>query len=380
MSGSDFAAVTPKLGFGLMRLPKLEDGTTIDIEQTKEMVDLFLDAGYTYFDTAYVYDSGASEEAARKALVERYPRDRFTLATKLNAWLGKPDEETAKKQLDVSMERLGTDYIDYYLLHALQMNTRSIYERYKLWDFIREQKAKGKVKHWGFSFHATPEMLDELLTENPDAEFVQLQINYADWENANIASKACHEVARKHGKQIVVMEPVKGGMLANPPQEIVDLFREAEPDRSCASWALRFAVHQEGIITVLSGMSDVAQMKDNIASLKGFTKMSDRELEIIAKAQEIIRNSGAIPCTGCSYCVKGCPAHINIPDVFRAINVMRIYKDRAQADRRYYFATLGKNAKAEACVACGQCEGACPQGLPVIDLLKEGAEIFDRAS
>ncbi|MBR0172058.1 MAG: aldo/keto reductase [Lachnospiraceae bacterium] len=379
MSGTDFAAVTPKLGFGLMRLPKLSDGT-IDIEQTKEMVDLFLNAGFTYFDTAYVYDNGASEEAARKALVERYPREKFTLATKMNAWLGKPDEESVKKQIDVSLERLGTDYIDYYLLHALQLNTRKFYERYRLWDHIRELKAKGKIKHWGFSFHATPEMLDELLTENPDAEFVQLQINYADWENANIASRACHEVARKHGKQIVVMEPVKGGMLANPPQEIVELFRQEAPEKSCASWALQFAAHQEGIITVLSGMSDIAQMKDNIASMKGFSKLSEHELEVIGRAQEIIAKSGAIPCTGCHYCTGGCPAHINIPDIFRAINTMRIYNDFEQAKRRYGFATMGRNAKAEACIACGQCEGACPQGLGIIELLKEGAELFDRAS
>ena len=379
MSGTDFAAVTPKLGFGLMRLPKLPDGTT-DIEQTKEMVDLFLDAGFTYFDTAYVYDNGASEEAARKALVDRYPREKYTIATKMNAWLGKPDEESVKKQIDVSLERLGTGYIDYYLLHALQLNTRKFYERYRLWDHIRELKAKGKIKHWGFSFHATPEMLDELLTENPDAEFVQLQINYADWENANIASRACHEVARRHGKQIVVMEPVKGGMLANPPQEIVDLLHREEPEKSCASWALKFAAHQEGIITVLSGMSDVAQMKDNIASMKGFSKLSEHELEVIGRAQEIIAKSGAIPCTGCHYCTGGCPAHINIPDVFRAINTMRIYNDLEQAKRRYGFATMGRNAKAETCIACGQCEGACPQGLNIIELLKEGAELFDRAS
>ncbi|MBP5718416.1 MAG: aldo/keto reductase, partial [Abditibacteriota bacterium] len=202
-----FGADTPKLGFGLMRLPK-KAGGEIDIEQTKQMVDLFMEAGQTYFDTAYVYDSGESEKAAKAALVDRYPRESFTLATKLNAWLGEPDEKTAKRELQVSLERTGAGYIDYYLLHALQENNRHIYDRYGLWDFVKEQKAKGLIRHWGFSFHDTPELLDQLLTAHPDAEFVQLQLNYADWENPSVASRGCYEVARKHGKSIVVMEPI----------------------------------------------------------------------------------------------------------------------------------------------------------------------------
>ncbi|MBR5970364.1 MAG: aldo/keto reductase [Lachnospiraceae bacterium] len=374
---TDFAAVTKKLGFGLMRLPKMpDDKTKIDVEQVKEMVDLFLDAGFTYFDTAYVYDNGGSERAAKEALIDRHDRERFTIATKLNAWLGKPDEAAAKQQLETSLERTGAGYFDFYLLHALQLNNKETYENYGLWDFVREQKKKGLIKHWGFSFHATPELLDELLTKYDDAEFVQLQLNYADWEDPNIASRACYEVARKHGKEIVVMEPVKGGMLANPPQEIQELFRAENPEASFASWAIRYVASKEGIITVLSGMSNLEQMQDNISYMKDFQKLSAREEEVIAKAQHILASSDVVPCTGCQYCMPGCPMNITIPGIIRAINELRIYRDKAQADRRYGFSTHGSGL-AKDCIACTQCEGACPQSLPIISLLQEAAGMFD---
>ena len=375
--GTDFASVTKKLGFGLMRLPKCKDDPAkIDIEQVKEMVDLFLDAGFTYFDTAYVYDNGASEIAAKEALVDRYDRERFTLATKLNAWLGKPDEASAKKQLETSLARTGAGYIDFYLLHALQLNNKEIYENFGLWDFVREQKQKGLIKHWGFSFHATPEMLDELLTTYNDAEFVQLQLNYADWENPNVASRACYEVARKHGKQIVVMEPVKGGMLASPPPMLQELFKEENKDASFASWAIRYVAGMEGIITVLSGMSNVEQMKDNLSYMKDFRPLSAHEQSVIEKAQKILSSSDAVPCTGCQYCMEGCPMNIMIPGIIRAINEMRVYQDRPSADRRYAFSTMDAGL-AKDCISCGQCEGACPQKLPVISLMEEAAALFD---
>ena len=376
--GNDFASTTKKLGFGLMRLPKLKDDPkTIDVEQVKEMVDLFLDAGFTYFDTAYVYDGGASEAAAKEALFDRHDRERFTIATKLNAWLGNPDEASAKKQLEISLERTGAGYIDYYLLHALQLNNKEIYEKYNLWNFVREQKKKGLIKHWGFSFHATPEMLDELLTKYDDAEFVQLQLNYADWENPNIASRACYEVARKHGKQIVVMEPVKGGMLATPPPMISQLFKEENPEASFASWAIRYVAGMEGIITVLSGMSSIEQMKDNISYMKDFQPLSAHEHSVIEKAQQILAASDAVPCTGCQYCMPGCPVNIMIPGVIRAINELRVYQDRPLAERRYAFSTVDGAGYAKDCIACGQCEGACPQSLPVISLMQEASGLFD---
>ena len=232
---------TPKLGFGLMRLPTMPgDPDAIDIEQTKKMVDLFMQAGLTYFDTAFVYGKdGASEKAAKEALVDRYPRDSFTLATKINAFLMAADEEECKRQFRISLERTGAGYFDFYLLHALQTNNYKKYDEYGIWDYVKGLKEEGLIKNYGFSFHATPQLLDEILTLHPDVDFIQLQINYADWENPSVTSRANYEVARKHGVPIVVMEPVKGGTLANPPVSVQEILREANPDASLPSWAIR---------------------------------------------------------------------------------------------------------------------------------------------
>ena len=255
---------TGKLGFGLMRLPKLEDGT-IDVAQTADMVDMFMQAGLTYFDTAYVYEG--SEEAAGKALCARYPRDSYTLATKINAGAAK-NEADAKQQIYTSLERTGAGYFDFCLLHAIMTKNVNLYDEYHLWDYVKELKEKGIVKHWGFSFHHTPELLEELLTKHPDTEFVQLQINYADWENPDVRSRECLEVCRKHGKPVIVMEPVKGGALANPPESVQKIMKETDPDASAPSWAVRFAASQEGVAMVLSGMSNTAQMADNLSYMK----------------------------------------------------------------------------------------------------------------
>ena len=370
-----FGADTPKLGFGLMRLPKLADGKTIDIEQTKRMVDLFMQAGFTYFDTAYVYDGGESEKAARAALVDRYPRESFTLCTKLCAWMGAHDEKSAKQQFYTSLERTGAGYFDYYLLHALQAGNYKLYEKYHIWDFVREQKAKGLIKHWGFSFHATPEILDEVLTSHPDVEFVQLQLNYADWENPQVVSRANYEVARKHGKSIVVMEPVKGGALANPPKDVREAFEEANPNASFASWAVRYAASLEGIITVLSGMSNLAQMQDNISYMKDFKPLDRKEQDVIRRAQEIIGGIKSIPCTACHYCTDGCPKKIRIPEIFAARNQQLVWGQLDEGCRQYARATEGAG-KAGDCIKCGQCERACPQQIDVIARLAECAAQF----
>ena len=371
-----FGEHTPKLGFGLMRLPKLENGE-IDLEQVKEMVDLFMAAGQTYFDTAYVYDDGKSEEAARLALVERYDRGSFTLCTKLNAWMGAHDETSAKQQFYTSLERTGAGYFDYYLLHALQPSNYHLYDDWHLWDFVKEQKAKGLIRHWGFSFHATPEILEQVLCAHPDAEFVQLQINYADWESEKVAARKCYEIARRHGKSIVVMEPVKGGALANPQPDVAALFKAAAPQSSAASWAIRYAASLDGIITVLSGMSNAAQMRDNLSFMKDFKPLSDEEQSVIRKAQQMLGASKAIPCTGCSYCTPGCPMNIPIPEIFAAMN-RRLSFGQLERSRADYFSATANKGRANNCIGCGQCESACPQQLSVMELLKTCASVFDR--
>ena len=354
---------TPKLGFGFMRLPKLEDGS-IDIEQSKAMVDRFMDAGLTYFDTAYVYDNGGSERALKEALVDRYPRDAYTIATKVNTHVAASAED-ARRQLEVSLERTGAGYL-------------AKYDEYGLWDFVKEQKERGLVRHWGFSFHGSPELLDSLLTEHPDVEFVQLQINYADWEHPEVASRANYEVARKHGKPIVIMEPVKGGMLASPIPQVQELLRAANPNASFASWAIRYAASLDGIITVLSGMSNLEQIDDNISFMRDFKPLSSEEQKVIAAAQQAFASIESIPCTACRYCTEGCPMHIPIPQVFSARNKQLVWGLDDKAKQSYEEAVGAEGAgRAGDCIACGQCEEACPQHIKIIDWLRDCAAAFE---
>ncbi len=368
----------PKLGFGLMRLPQLEDGS-VDIEQTKDMVDAFLAAGMTYFDTAFVYGKdGASEKAAKAALVDRYPRGSFQLATKLNAWMQCDNAEQARRQLEISLERTGAGYFDYYLLHCVDQDSLKKYDDFGIWDFVKEQKAAGKIRHWGFSFHDTADFLDRVLTEHPDAEFVQLQINYADWESAAVQSRLCYETARRHGKGVIVMEPVKGGTLAQPPQVVRDVLTAGNAQASPASWAIRFAASLEGIITVLSGMSSREQMADNLSYMKDFTPLSAQEKAVIGAAQEALAGIRSVPCTGCHYCTEGCPMQIPIPDIFSARNRQLIWEQDERAHKMYERAVGKEGAgKASDCIACGQCEGACPQQIPIIEWLKDCAEALE---
>ena len=364
-----FGKETFKLGFGLMRLPKLPSGK-IDIAQVSEMVDRFIAAGGTYFDTAFVYDNGESEAAARKALVERYPRESYTLCTKLCAWMQCHDEKSAKQQFFTSLERTGAGYFDYYLLHALQRGNYKKYDEYHIWDFVKEQKAKGLIKYYGFSFHADPELLEELLIAHPDVDFIQLQINYADWNNPGVASRECYEIARKHGVSITVMEPVKGGALANPPEGVQKIFRNADHDASMASWAIRYVASMDGIITVLSGMSNLAQMDDNLSYMRDFKPLTETEQQLIREAQAELEKDNSIKCTACHYCVDGCPMNIAIPEIFAVKNNEQKKKSWDGGKQAYAIATHGKGTASQ-CLECGQCESACPQHLPVIELLKE---------
>ncbi len=362
-----------KLGFGLMRLPKNPDGS-IDVPQVCEMADRFIAAGGTYFDTAYVYDGGESEKALKAAVVDRYPREAFTVATKLHAAAaGIHDEASAKQEFYTSLERTGAGYFDFYLVHAIQRSYADKYDEYGIWDFVKEQKAKGLIRHWGFSFHADPDLLEELLEKHPDAEFVQLQINYADWENPGVASRRNWEICRRHGKPVVIMEPVKGGVLANPIPEVQAILKEADPNRSCASWALQYAANVEGLIAVLSGMSDVSQMEDNLRTMREHGPMSEAERAVIARAQEALNRDKSIPCTACHYCTEGCPMGIAIPEIFNVVN-RRKGSVEFRTKREYTIVTQGKG-KASDCVACGQCEGVCPQHLPIIELLEKCREL-----
>jgi len=363
---------TPKLGFGLMRLPRdKSDPSKADMDQIKAMVDEFIEAGFTYFDTAFVY--GDSEKVTREALVERYPRDRYTLATKLNAWMKNPTVEEAKAQFGKSLENTGAGYFDYYLLHSLQDNNYEVYENYGLFDFVKEMKEKGLIRHWGFSFHSGPELLDKILTEHPDTEFIQLQVNYADMDSDSVHARANIEVAKKHNVPFTVMEPVKGGMLASPHDSVKKIFNDYDPDASCASWAIRYAASIDGVITVLSGMSDIGQMEDNISFMKDFKPLSEEEQEVIKKAQKALSEIESIKCTACRYCTDGCPMEINIPDVFKFMNRVLVYNDLERA--RTFYNKNGLNASA--CIECGQCEGVCPQGLPIIEHLKHAAEVLE---
>lgn len=365
-----------KLGFGLMRLPRVAGSEdVIDIEQTKQMVDEFLAAGFTYFDTAWAY--AGSEEAIRKALVERYPREKFQLATKNAAWINCKTRDDAIAQFTASLERSGAGYFDFYLLHNLGNTRTKPFEEFGLWDYFLNERDKGTIKHLGFSFHSTAEELEEILTKHPEAEFVQLQINYADWESNNIQSRKCYEVARKHGKPVIIMEPVKGGNLATPPESVAKIFKDAEPESSCASWAVRFAADLEGVITVLSGMSSIEQMRDNLSYMKDFTHLTPAQKDTIRKASEELARLPIVPCTTCNYCAKVCPMNIGISPSFHALNTYMLYKNYDLAANRIYFdVVMQGHKKASECVKCGKCETVCPQHIEIRKELERVAETF----
>jgi uncharacterized protein len=365
----------PKLGFGLMRLPMI--GEDVDIEQTKQMVDMFLEAGFTYFDTAYGYVDGKSEAAIKEALVDRYPRDKFLLATKLPAWDAK-DADEARAMFDTSLKRTGAGYFDFYLLHNLGEHRSQAFDDFGIWDFLAEKKAQGLIRNLGFSFHDKAALLDEILTAHPEMDFVQLQINYADWDNPTIESRLCYETARKHGKEIIIMEPVKGGNLSALPENLENIFKAADPDASVSSWAIRYAASLEGIITVLSGMSNISQMQDNLSYMKAFRPLSEEEREAVQKVQKGLSKLPTVPCTACAYCMKGCPENIAIYGIFQAVNLLKTYGNKESAGGTYQWSTEGHGwNKASACIQCGKCEEVCPQHIQIREELKKAAAIFE---
>ena len=368
-----------KLGFGLMRLPLTDanDKESIDIEALKEMMDTFMEQGFTYFDTAWMYCAFKSENAVKEALTDRYPRDRYTLTTKLHASYLKKKEDR-DRIFEEQRQKTGVEYFDYYLLHAIDQELYSIYNEMDCFNWLIEKKKQGLVKHIGFSYHDSAEFLDQVLTEHPEMEFVQLQMNYLDWESAEVQSRKCYEVAIKHGKPVIVMEPVKGGILADVPAEVRESFAAYHPDLSVPSWAIRFVASLDNVAMVLSGMSNMEQLMDNISYMKEFVPMNAEETELVHKAAEMIKDSIAIPCTGCSYCTEGCPMQIAIPDLFRVYNKSKRGEITDVEANEEYRQLTESGGKARECLACGQCQVACPQHLEIINYLKDVAKCMEK--
>lgn len=370
-----------KFGFGLMRLPSLDpnDPSKIDIELVKKMVDTYMERGYTYFDTAWMYCGFGSENATKEVLVDRYPRDSFTLTTKLHSGFIRTMEDR-DKIFNAQREKTGVEYFDYYWLHDINSHSIEVFERLDCFNWLQEKKRQGLVKHIGFSFHDNAQMLDEVLTRHPEFEYVQLQINYLDWDSSAIQSRKCYEVAVKHHIPVIVMEPVKGGTLAKVPEEVEKLFKAYNPDASIPSWAVRFAASLDNVYKVLSGMSDMEQVLDNTEYMADFKPLNEEELDLIHKAVDIINGSIAIPCTGCEYCIAGCPMQIPIPKCFSLYNADRQeVETKGWTPQGEYYDNMVKNTgKASDCIECRQCEGVCPQHLPIVDHLKTVAEYFGK--
>ena len=373
--------IMKKLGFGLMRLPLVnpDDQTSIDIEKFKEMADRFIERGFTYFDTAYPYHGGKSEEAFREAVVKRYPREAFTVTSKMPVWAIN-EEGDLERIFNEQLERCGVDYFDYYWLHALNHERVKALKNIDGWSFIARKKAEGKIRHIGFSFHDDSALLAQILEEHPEVEYVQLQINYLDWDSPAIESRTCYELCEKHGKPVIVMEPVKGGSLARVPEAIDRLFKDYNPDASAASWAIRYCASLPNVMMVLSGMSTMEQLEDNTSYMQDFQPLNDEEQGIIAQVTQVIRDAIAIPCTACHYCCDGCPQQIAIPEYFNLYNTQQQFPEQKSNCKLYYDLVSKNHSKASECIECGQCEAQCPQHIDIIDNLKLVVQAFKEQS
>lgn len=366
-----FDNVRKKLGFGCMRLPRLGDG--IDYEEMNKMVDAFMESGFNYFDTARIYMEERSELVLRECLAKRYPRESFILTDKLTDSCFKTQEEI-RPLFESQLEACGVSYFDFYLMHSQSRQNFGYYKERKAYETALEFKAEGKIKHFGISFHDTADVLETILTEYPQIEVVQLQLNYIDYDDPAVQSKKCLEVCNKYGKPVIVMEPVKGGHLVNLPALAKAYFDEL--GGSPASYAIRFAAGQEGVFMVLSGMSNLEQMKDNISYMKDFKPLNAAEMNAVNKVLEVFKNMNLIACTACRYCVAGCPEKIAIPDLFACMNVKNVYHD--WNTDYYYDIHTEFGGKASSCIECGKCEAVCPQHLNIRQLLKDVAKEFEK--
>ena len=362
-----FPDIKKNFGFGLMRLPMI--GEDVDIEQTKAMVDAFLEAGFNYFDTAHPYIQGKSELAVKECLSSRYPRESYILTNKLSFWCFEKEEDI-RPLFQTQLDACGVEYFDFYLHHAMSEARHETYTKTNAYEVVKALKAEGKIRHIGMSFHDTADVLDKILSDRPEIEVVQLQLNYVDWIDPRVQAEQCYEVCVKHGKPVIVMEPVKGGSLVNLPQEAAELL----PDYSQAGYAIRFAASPENVFMVLSGMSNTEQMADNIATMGDFKPFTPAEYDTIDKVRTIYQGLHRVPCTACRYCVDGCPAGIPIPDVFAAFNASKSRKEEEAAKGKADYAAIEN--KADQCIGCGQCEGACPQFLHIRELLEAVAKAF----
>ena len=366
--------IKKNFGFGCLRLP-MKDGE-VDKEQMCKMVDTFLEQGFNYFDTAHGYLDGKSELALRDCLTSRHERSEYILTNKLTNFYFKSEEEI-RPFFESQLKACGVDYFDFYLMHAQSEEIFKYFKKCHAYEIALQLKEEGKIRHFGISFHDKAEALDQILTEYPQIEVVQIQFNYLDYEDPAVQSRKCYEVCRKHNKPVLIMEPVKGGNLVNLPEDakkVLDDLHGGSP----ASYALRFAAGFEGVLMVLSGMSNMEQMEDNISFMKDFQPLNEKEMEAVYKVADIFHQKHAIACTACRYCTAGCPKQISIPDLFACMNAKKVFND-CNANYYYSNAYTVHNGNASECIKCGKCEKACPQHLPIRDLLEDVAKEFETA-
>ena len=360
------------LGFGCMRLPMKEN--EVDYEEFNKMIDYFMDNGFNYFDTAHGYINGKSEIAIGKCLSKRYDRSKFILTNKLTDVYFKKEEDI-EPFFNKQLEACGVDYFDYYLMHAQNRENYKHFMKCNAYEVAKRFKEEGKIKHLGISFHDTSDVLENILKEHDEIEIVQIQFNYVDFKDPSVQSEKCYEVCRKYNKQVLIMEPVKGGGLVRLPEEAKEEFDKLNNNLSYASYAIRFAASFDGVYKVLSGMSDLEQMKDNVSYMKEFKKITPEEKEAIEKVAIILKNLGGIPCTACRYCVEGCPMKIKIPDLFACYNAKKQFKDWNSS--MYYGVSTRDSGKASDCIKCGKCERICPQYIKIREKLEEVAKMFE---
>lgn len=371
----EFAKI-PKLGFGCMRLPLLDekDQTSIDIDQFKQMVDIFIERGGTYFDTAHVYHEGASETALKAVLTSRYPRDSYTIATKCLAW-AEPNKESAQSNLGTSLERMGIDYIDFYLMHNVGGERTAKFDEYDMWNFAAQKKDEGLIKNIGFSMHDGADTLDALLDAHPEVDFIQLQMNYLDWDDPVVESGNCMKVAEKYGVPVTIMEPARGGNLVRLPERAASILRKANPNVNLASWAYRFCWNLPNVLTVLSGMSTIEQVRENTATYQANEPFSPDEKEALENAVAALRSVPTIPCTNCRYCVKECPQGVMIPTIMGLLNLEVTIENPDFVKGLYEWQTMA--GPASRCIECRSCEAMCPQKIDIVNQLHKAVEHFE---